>query len=242
MRISETNAIFCRPVAHRGLWGGDIVENSITAYQNAIDNGYPIEIDLYSTTDGEIVCFHDKTLKRMTGKDGFVYEKTFAELKSYSLNGTAEKIPAFSEVLSLCENKTPLLIEFKNQPNNDYVEKAVEMLKNYKGEFAVQSFNPKIINKIKKLAPEFIRGVLATNDLEDTKSENPFTRFVLKKMPFNFIIKPDFISYKYTGLPLPKRKTKNKAVLCWTVTSQSLFDKVKPFTDNIIFENFIPKL
>ena len=59
-------------------------------------------------------------------------------------------------------------------------------------------------------------------------------------MPFNFLIKPDFISYKYTALPLKKRKIKNKKVLAWTVTSQEIFDQIKPYTDNIIFENFIP--
>ena len=93
--------LFNKPVAHRGLWGGNIVENSLTAYKAAADNGYPIEIDLFLTTDGEIVCFHDDTLTRMTGASGKITDKSLAELKALSLNGTAEKIPTLKEVLDV---------------------------------------------------------------------------------------------------------------------------------------------
>ena len=82
MRIDNNSWLFNRPIAHRGLWGGHIIENSLPAYQNAINHGYPIEIDIYQSVDGELFSFHDKTLKRMTGADGFVYEKTLAELKA----------------------------------------------------------------------------------------------------------------------------------------------------------------
>ena len=83
--------------------------------------------------------------------------------------------------------------------------------------------------------------LLNTADEEELKNEKPLTRFIIKNTALNFLIKPDFISYDYKGLPLKKRRTKNKAVICWTVTSQEIYDKVKPFADNIIFENFIPE-
>ena len=61
-------------------------------------------------------------------------------------------------------------------------------------------------------------------------------------MPLNFLIKPDFVSYNYKGLPLKKRKTKHKTVLAWTVTSNKIAHTVNDFCDNIIFENFIPNV
>lgn len=238
MRIQKDYWLINKPIAHRGLWGEDIVENSISAYKNACDKGYPIEIDVYLTLDGELVSFHDQNLKRMTGIDQIITQKTLAEIKQLSLLNTQEKIPTLKEVLQVCEGKSPLLIEIKNQKNGELcIKKLVEMLKEYKGEFAVQSFNPFYIRKIKKLAPEFIRGILGTNKKE---SDKWIENFILKHMPFNFLIKPDFISYKYTALPLKKRKVKNKKVLAWTVTSQEIADKIKPYNDNIIFENFIP--
>ena len=96
-----------------------------------------------------------------------------------------------------------------------------------------------IIKKIKKLAPEFIRGILATKS--HCKKEKAFYRYVLKNMPFNFLIKPDFISYSYKDLPLPKSKTKNIPVITWTVTNQQIAEKVKPYAKNIIFEKFKPE-
>lgn len=239
MRITKDSFLLNKPIAHRGLWGGNVTENSLSAYKNAADRGYPIEIDVYLSKDGELFSFHDKTLERMTGEKGFIYDKTAAELKNLKLLGTNETIPTLNEVLEITENKIPLLLEIKNQPDKTVVDKTVKRLKNYRGEFAVQSFNPFYIARVKKLAPEFIRGILATNDENDLKPENAVTRYVIKKMPFNGFIKPDFISYRYTGVPLPKRKTKDKAVLCWTVTSQKIYDEIKPFCDNIIFEEFI---
>lgn len=240
MRIDNASWLLNKPIAHRGLWGGSIVENSITAYENAIKHGYPIEIDVYQTKDGKLVCFHDTYLHRMTNENAYVFEKTLDELNSLLLNGTTEKIPTLDQVLQLCENKVPLLVELKNQPSKSFVMQVVNRLKNYKGEFAIQSFNPFYLMKVKKLAPEFIRGVLATE--RHAKDKSFITRYVLKHMSFNNLIKPDFISYSFTGLPLPRRKIKNLPVIAWTIENQADYTKIKPLCKNIIFENFIPNL
>jgi len=239
MRIDKDCWLKIIPIAHRGLWGGKIIENSLPAFENAIEHGFAIEIDLYSSTDGQIFCFHDENLFRMTGFDGLIFNQTSEQIKSLFLNNSTHKIPTFEQVLSLVDKKVPLLIELKNQPNKDYIEKVVSLLKDYKGEFAIQSFNPFYINKVKKLAPEFLRGILASEMKTIHKSK--FFRFILKNMPFNFLIKPDFISYSYSGLPLNKRKIKNRALLCWTVTDFSTFKRISPLCDNVIFENFIPE-
>lgn len=236
-RIPKNYWLLNRPVAHRGLWGGEIIENSLTAYRNAVEKGYPIEIDLYVTKDGKLVSFHDSTLKRMTGADGYIYEKTLAELKQLQLLGTDERIPTFDEVLEIAENKVPLLIEIKDQPDKTVVEKTVERLKSYKGEFALQSFNPLYIKKVKKLAPQFIRGILAT---QDAGKKSAITNYIVKKMPLNFLIKPDFISYDYNGIPKYAKKTKKMPVISWTITSKEIETTVRPFIDNIIFEHYIP--
>ena len=237
-RLNGNHWLLTRPIAHRGLWGGDVVENSITAYQNAVNNGYPIEIDLYSTTDGVLVSFHDASLVRMTGADGLIYEKSFAELQTLFLNNSDQKIPTFDQVLEIVDGSVPLLIEIKNQPDENVVKRVLDRLKSYKGEFAIQSFSPFYINQVRILAPHILRGILAT---ENAVGEKPLTKFVVKNMNFNFLCKPDFISYSYTGLPLKKRKVKNTPIITWTVTDQEIADKIKPYAKNIIFENFIPK-
>lgn len=238
MRIDKNNWLITKPIAHRGLWGGEIIENSIPAYKNAVKNGYPIEIDVYITKDNHLVSFHDRLLKRMTGCDGCVYEKTLEELKNLRLLDSNESIPTFDEVLNIVENKVPLLIEIKNQPNKKVVDAVVARLKDYKGEFAVQSFNPLYMLRVKKLAPKFIRGVLSISTKEKLKTVK--SNWVVKKMPFNFLIKPDFISICHDNLPVKKRKRKKCHVITWTITCQEDADKSLQHAENIIFEHFIP--
>ena len=237
MALKNDCWLLTRPIAHRGLWGGEIIENSLTAFRAAANSGYPVEIDLFLTADNEIVCFHDDALSRMTGAKGRIYEKTLAELKALSLNGTSEKIPTLQEVLDIVRGKIPLLIEIKDQENDYVVDKTVDILKAYDGEFAVQSFNPFYIKRVKKLAPDFICGVLGTHE----KERGRITNFVLKRLCFNFMIKPDFISYNKNGLKFVKRKAKKTPVIAWTVLSEKERLSLPPFVKNYIFENFIPK-
>lgn len=238
MRIDNNHWLKNTPIAHRGLWGGEIIENSLTAYKNAVDNGYAIEIDLYASKDGVLFSFHDALLKRMTGADGYIWDYDSDYINSLKLNGSNEKIPTFREVLHIVNGKVPLLIEIKNNPDKLIVERVLDELDEYHGEFAIQSFNPLYINKVRKIAPYIIRGILGTSKAD---GEKWFTKFVLKHLSLNFLVKPDFVSMRWKDLPLPKRKTKNKAVLAWTVKSQQDFDNLKDKSHNIIFENFIPK-
>ncbi len=240
MQIDLNSPLFTKPIAHRGLWQG-LIENSIPAYLKAVELGFPIEIDLYSSTDGVLYCFHDKTLDRMTGIKGKIFEQTSEFLDSLTLNNSDLKIPKFAELLKICENKVALLIEIKNQPDKLIVERVLDALKNYTGEYAIQSFNPLYINKVKKLAPSVLRGILTTKDYEDLKDEKPLIRSIIKNTSLNFLIKPHFISVKHTALPLKKSKIKNKAVLSWTITDQTTYDTIKPLVNNIIFEHFIPE-
>ena len=237
MRIPADSWLRKTPVAHRGLWTDEIPENSIPAYENAIAHGYAIEIDVYMTTDGEIIVIHDSELTRLTGVNGKTYEKSYAEISKLTILGTEEKIPTLKEVLSVVDGKVPLLIEIKNGQSKNTVDKVVEILSTYHGEFAIQSFDPTFINRVKKLAPHFIRGVLGSPDLKETTK---FKAWIVEKMPLNFLCKPDFISYYHKAFPLKKRKAKNKVVIAWTITSKQDYEKVKEFTDNIIFEKFTP--
>ena len=59
-------------IAHRGLHDSTHPENSLSAFQNAIKYDYAIELDVHQIEDGTVVVFHDETLMRMTGSDGYI--------------------------------------------------------------------------------------------------------------------------------------------------------------------------
>lgn len=107
--------------AHRGLYSKDqsIPENSLPAFKAAAGAGYGVELDVQLSKDGHVMVFHDDSLKRMCGKDGNIWDYTLDELRGFSLAGTGERIPLFSEALeALKENAGPLIVELKTGPKN----------------------------------------------------------------------------------------------------------------------------
>ncbi|MBQ8882071.1 MAG: glycerophosphodiester phosphodiesterase [Clostridia bacterium] len=234
----KKSGLFTRPIAHRGLHDSTTPENSLLAYQKAIDAGYAIEIDVRPIDDGTVVVFHDDDIKRMTNRDGYVCNLTKADLDEITLLDSDQKIPTFEEVLKFIDGRVPLLIEIKNTGKIGQLERdTLALLENYQGEFAVQSFNPYSLEYFKKHAPHILRGQLAAFF---GKEMTFLRRYMLSRLKLNKVSAPDFISYRHSDLPI-KYVTRTKLpVLAWTLRSNSELEKVKPYCDNIIFENFVP--
>lgn len=95
--------------AHRGF-SGKYPEGSRTAYQKAAEIGADgVECDVRMTRDGVLICFHDSTTERITGKEGQVSQLTLAELRQ------RYELVTLSELLDLViEKKLNLLIETKH--------------------------------------------------------------------------------------------------------------------------------
>lgn len=235
--------LVCQPIAHRGLHDKEIPENSLPAFENAINNGYAIELDVQMIADGTLVVFHDESLSRVTNNDGYLKFLNKSDLEILTLKGSKEKIPTFEETLKFINGRTPILIEIKNKSKvGDLEKKVIELLKDYKGEYAVESFNPYVLQYFEKHAPNILRGQLA-GYLK--KEKLPFfQKFALKRMLLNkHISKPNFIAYEAKTLPNRfVRKFKNLPLIAWTVKSQNEYLKVVKYCDNVIFEDFEPKI
>jgi glycerophosphoryl diester phosphodiesterase len=90
------------PFAHRGgigYAGSEGLENSMAAFQAAVDLGYRyLETDVQVTADGAVVVFHDASLTRATGGAGRVAETSYADLRRHLIGGR-EAIPLLEDVL-----------------------------------------------------------------------------------------------------------------------------------------------
>jgi glycerophosphoryl diester phosphodiesterase len=231
-------------ISHRGLHTGDSErpENSLKAFSSAVAAGYGIEMDVRLSADRKAVVFHDRTLQRMTGVEKHVSACTAAELGRIRLLGSEQTIPLLKEVLDLVKGRVPLLVEIKNDGKPGALEQAVfRDLSFYTGSFAVQSFNPFSLNWFKAKAPEIVRGQLSG----DFRDEDLFflKKLILKNLFMNWKSDPHFISYDVRCLPfwaVNRVRRRGLPVLGWTVRSQAEYLSVKPYVDNIIFENFIP--
>ena len=233
------------PIAHRGLHTKDIPENSLSAFENALKNNYAIELDVQFTKDKEVVVFHDENLKRITNDTRNIEDVNYDELKNLRLGNTNEIIPTLEEVLELVDSKVAILIEIKD--SKDYIElseKTYEILKGYEGNYAIQSFNPFILEWYKNNASEVVRGQLSGTFTEGSESLNSFEKFALKNMLLNFKSKPNYIGYDLEGIPKSKLESLRKKgvpIIVWTVKNKEDMEKAYKYSDNITFENFLPK-
>lgn len=230
-------------IAHRGLHNDKYPENSLGAFENAIKNGYAIELDVHLISDGTIIVFHDDTLSRITSKDGYVKNLTKEELVDCKLCNSEYHIPTLKEVFNLVNGQVPILIEIKNNSKVGELESALlKELKEYNGEFAIQSFNPYVLEWFKINAPDIPRGQLAGYFKNEKLSF--FKKFALKRMLLNKKIScPDFISYEAKKIPNRFVKFNKKLpLLAWTVRNQDEYLRVVKHCDNVIFENFEPKI
>ena len=113
----------CRPpliVAHRGA-SHLAPENTLAAFELAWElDADLIEGDFYLTSDGAIVCHHDRTTKKTAGLDVPVEDQTLEALKRLDVGAwrgeqwTGERIPTLAEVLETVPNDKAILIEIKS--------------------------------------------------------------------------------------------------------------------------------
>ena len=227
-------------IAHRGLFDREkIPENSMLAFEKAIEKGYAIELDVNMTKDGYIVVFHDNSLKRMTGIKNDIATMTLSEIKKLKLLGTENRIPTFEDVLLQVSGRVPLLIEVKiNNRYKELMKKLINLLEKYNGNYSIQSFDPRIVYFLKKNAPQISRGQISSKNIREVKSR--VLKILLGKMIFNVITKPNFISYQYLSINSKfylKQKNKGRDVIAWTLKNKEDYEKIKNFCDMVVFEN-----
>ena len=238
---------FLRPYAHRGLWGGELPENSLGAFRAAADKGFAIELDIHLSADGVVMVFHDNTLKRMCGREGKLCDFTAAELGKMPLNGIeTECIPTLAEVLEAVGGRVPLLIELKGENGNtDLVPAALKVLEGYQGLWCMESFNPLLLRAVKKHAPHVVRGLLCTNMPKEKKDGSKLLNFALGAHLLNFLCRPAFLAFdkKYPGR-LGLRvgiKLFGAAPVVYTVTNEESYNAYLKAGIAPIFDRFCPQ-
>ncbi len=220
-----------RPIAHRGLHdgnspAGNVPENSIAAFEKAIQAEFPIELDVHLLSDGEVVVFHDHRLRRMTGQEGRLANLDTKALRMLRLQGSDQRVPLLAEVLQFVDGRVGMLIELKNLGMRvGRLERAVvRLLAEYRGEYALQSFNPLSVLEMRRLAPDICRGQLSTGKMG---------------IPLAWLTRPDFVAFDIENLAQPsadRARNLSMPMLAWTIRDAEQLDSVRHLADNFIFE------
>lgn len=249
-------------IAHRGLFNNDnraCPENSIPAFERARDNGYGIELDVRLTKDDKLVVFHDESLQRMCGINRDVIDMTLTELKKYYLLESREKIPEFTRVLNQVlingKENPPLIIEVKARHKCIHTLKILfELLKDYRGIYCIESFNPLALVWLRIYHPEVIRGQLVMDYGRKRRRgrgrkclegvvhffQSLFTNVLL----LTIFTRPDFVAYNHkfanTWRYRRLRKSGEYVSAGWTIRSKEELKKSRKYFSIIIFDSFMP--
>lgn len=236
--MTDIGWLRARPIAHRGLHDMNKTrwENTLSAFAAAAERDFAIECDVHLSSDGVPVVFHDHELKRLTRTDGYLRQRSAAELSAMTVGGTADHVPTLAEMLALVAGRVPLVIELKGTPGYDggLVAKVAAQLRGYRGKVAIMSFDHWLIRDFARDAPGIPAGLTAWGD-QPHHFESHFS------MLANGI---SFVSYDVTALPNPfvtfVRERLHMPVISWTVRDRAAVERTSAHADQMTFEGFDP--
>ena len=239
-----------RPVAHRGLHdrARGIIENMPGAAQAAIAGRFGIECDIQLTADGEAMVHHDDELGRLTEASGALREKTAAELKAVKFKDTDERMMSLADLCALVAGRVPLVIEMKSHFDGDrrLVKRMAEVLASYSGPAVGMSFDPDQVLALREIMPALPRGIVAesTYDAADWPEATPAQRQGMTHLRHAFRTRPHFVAYWVDELPAVApwiaRNLFGLPLLTWTVRTPEQRARAARYTDQMIFEGFVP--
>lgn len=156
---------------HRGA-KGLAPENTLPGFRLCLDHGITrCELDVQLSQDQQLVVIHDPGLKRTTGRNGKVKNKTAQQLRNY--NACFGKpgwpsfchVPTLEEVFASC-SFDHWQIEFKSlSPKNSVI--AIEKLVRLSAQFnlderiCITSSSFRILKAARRYAPHLARGLVA---------------------------------------------------------------------------------
>lgn len=234
--------------AHRGLHNKNhgVPENSLPAFRLAAQYGFGMELDLQLTRDNRVVVHHDPTIARSCGADKKIADLSLEELWKFRLFGTREQVPLFSQLLQELRGKTPLIIEIKGYNDPAVLCPLVmEELRDYPGEYCVESFDPRVVRWFRIHHPQVVRGQLMTQFHKGDDGLTAIQALVGRHLLTNWMTRPDFEAYEYH-----KRKVASLGLaralgmqeVSWTLRSREDFQGAKALGNLCIFEGFMPLL
>lgn len=227
-----------RPIAHRGYHDLNrrVWENTLSAFDRAVDAGFAIECDLQYSADAIPVVFHDDDLKRLCGLAGDVRQRTAAELGLLKIGGTEDGVPTLKQLLDRVGGRVPLVLELKGRKEDDegFALAVLDAIEDYDGPVALMSFDHWLLKDLKEIGTSRPVGLTA----EGSRPEN----FAVHEEAMQLGL--DFISYYYGHLPnefISRQRDLGRQIITWTVRDDEARTITVNNADQMTFEGFDPR-
>lgn len=222
--------------AHRGLHGTGVPENTMAAFESAIERGLGIELDVQRSSDGHPMVFHDWELDHLTSEQGPFSRRSAEQLGRIAVAGSDQTIPTLGQVLEMVAGRAPVLIEIKSRADqraNALCLPVRRELEGYNGPHAIMSFDPRVTRWFADFSPLTVRGLVITEE-DDKALPGRLRRHVAL-----WKAKPDFLAYDIRDLPgrFPaSQRARGIPVATWTVRSADHRERAAQYADAPIAE------
>jgi glycerophosphoryl diester phosphodiesterase len=161
MAIAEEPATNVEIIAHRGA-SHDAPENTLSSVRLAWRRGAPsVEVDVFLSRDNQVIVYHDKTTKRIGGRDRPVTDQTLEELHQLDVGSwkhdkyADERIPTLGQVLKTVPRGGRIYIEIKDNPRIvPYVTSLLKTWKHTADRAVVIAFSYDVVLAMKKAMPD----------------------------------------------------------------------------------------
>ncbi len=216
-------------MGHRGA-RGLAPENTMPAFQCAIDLGVPFELDTMICASGELVVIHDWELERLAGVEGKVVEQSWDELAAldvgshFSAEHADTRIPLLADTLAAAAPHVLVNIEVKAERGTDnglVADKLVSLLEasGLLDKVIVTSFSPLMLEAVRLREPSILRGQIYRG-FSAYKDNSFVEKLVLSKLLFNKKAQPDLLMMDHeraTPRYVKRMKRRGYRVFTWTV-------------------------
>jgi glycerophosphoryl diester phosphodiesterase len=213
--------------AHRGLhFGSAVPENTIAAFDAALQIDAGIECDLRLTADDHVVVFHDPDARRLCASPLRIGESQWQDLAGLRVGG--QPIETLENLLDLVRGRVPLLLEIKVERDlRRWVPALRRELTGYRGRFGVMSFDPRLLRLVKAKLPGVRRGLL----LQERRS------FVERRMYIR-IAQPQFLAVELAAIERSwvARARRLLPVYAWTIRTAEQRAQAVVHADALIWE------
>jgi len=205
-------------IAHRGA-SGYAPENTLAAFRRATALGVTfIETDLHLTRDAHFVALHDETVDRTTTGQGPIQAMTLAEVRRLDAGSwfgsefMGERVPTLPEILEFAR-KHDVVFYLELKPNGFWggEHALISALREAQqiARVVIISFDPGILEGLRRLEPTLMTGLLFDNQIEDVlaKTTDIGARQVAVR---GNLVTPNF---------LKEAHQRDLQVVCWTINN-----------------------
>ncbi len=218
--------------AHRG-YSAKFPENTPLSFRKAFEFGADgIELDVRTTSDDEIVVFHDDDLNRIFGIDDKVKNWTLHRLKELSISD--QKIPTLEEVLQDVPKDKWVIVEIKDP---DTYPRVVHIVENFDmlERTVFSSFDHDLIEKI-HVENEDIKVALLIGERHRNVPIDELISRILSMRPHSVHIPKDaYIEFPKETISLMNLMRNNGIeIFVWNMNDIQTYEKMKDLIDAVI--------